>query len=133
VKAWGTELNHKKHQELELLEDKIRKSYLMKAQRLDTGDTDLQIKLLEKKISKILLAEEELWRQRSRAIWLQKGDQNTKFFHQYVNHRRNHKAIWEIKDENDNLHSGQEALITKAVRHFKLSYSDTDRTRFWNR
>jgi hypothetical protein len=41
-----------------------------------------------------------------------KGDQNTKFFHQYVNHRRNRKAIWDIKDEDDNLHSRQEALIT---------------------
>jgi hypothetical protein len=80
-------LKHKKHQELDLLEDNIRKSYLMKAQRLDTGDSDLQIKLLEKKISKILLVEEELWRQRSRAIWLQKGDQNTKVFSPYVNHR----------------------------------------------
>jgi hypothetical protein len=66
--------------ELDLIEDKIKNDYLTKDLRLDSGDSDFQIKILEQKKSNILPAEEELWRQ-SRATWLQKGDQNKKKFH----------------------------------------------------
>jgi hypothetical protein len=60
---------------------------------------DSHIKVLEEKRKKFLLDEEETWRQKSRAIWLQQGDQNTKFFHHYASHRKNRKLLWEIKDE----------------------------------
>jgi hypothetical protein len=46
-----------------------------------------------------LKEKEELWRQRSRAIWIQSGDQNTKFFHHFANYRRNCKYVWEIRDD----------------------------------
>jgi len=72
-----------------------------------------------------LLVEEEMWRQKSRAIWLQQGDQNTIFFHQHASHRRNKNAIWEIKDGNGISHSGQEDLETEFVRHFKNFHAES--------
>ncbi|XP_019184596.1 PREDICTED: uncharacterized protein LOC109179546 [Ipomoea nil] len=37
----------------------------------------------------ILLTQEELyWRQRSKQLWLQEGDLNTKYFHHFASHRR---------------------------------------------
>jgi hypothetical protein len=68
---------------------------------------DLHIKILEVEPDKILQAEEEKWRLRSRALWLKSGDKNTKFFHKFASFRRNKNHIWEIRDEIGDLHVGQ--------------------------
>jgi hypothetical protein len=54
---------------------------------------------LEADRKKLLLAEEERWRHKSRAIWIKSGDKNTKLFHRFASYRRNKKYIWEIKDD----------------------------------
>ena len=36
---------------------------------------------VEKEISKLLAREEKMWKQRSRSLWLQEGDNNTRYFH----------------------------------------------------
>jgi hypothetical protein len=41
---------------------------------------------MELERNKILLGFEEQWRLRRRAIWIQSGDNNTKFFHNYASH-----------------------------------------------
>jgi len=45
-----------------------------------------------------LLAQEEVeWRLKNRATWLIKGNQNTKFFQNYMKHQKNIKKTWEIR------------------------------------
>jgi hypothetical protein len=68
--------------------------------------------------------EEEHWRQRSRALWLKSGDQNSKYFHQFANFRRNHKHIWEVRDDEGKVHFGQEALKTEATRFYKSFFEE---------
>jgi hypothetical protein len=72
-----------------------------------------------------LLADEERWHQKSRAIWIKSGDKNTKFFHLFSSYRRNKKFIWEIKDEVGGTHTGQQAIKDEAVRYFKSFFNDT--------
>jgi hypothetical protein len=63
------------------------------------------VKILKHQKEKILAIKEKTWCLKSRAIWLNNGDKNTKFFHKYANMRRTHNTIWDIEDESSVLHS----------------------------
>jgi hypothetical protein len=91
-------------------------------------EDSINLSKLEFERNCFLLAEEENWRQKSRAIWIKSGDRNTKFFHLYASHRRNKKFIWEINDEKGKVHSGQQAIKEEAVRHFSSFFNDTGQT-----
>jgi hypothetical protein len=73
----------------------------------------------------LLLAEEELWRQRSRAIWIKSGDKNTKFFHHYATHRRNNKHLWEVITEDGEVLTGQENIKKEANMYFKRFFEES--------
>ena len=68
--------------ELDLLEDPEGGGYAILASRD-------RIQMLEADRRRILQVKEESWRLKSRAIWLQARDENTKFFQQYANGRKN--------------------------------------------
>eukprot|EP00253_Pinus_taeda_P006605 PITA_06605 len=53
----------------------------------------LHLVVLETQRSRILLDQEETWRVKSRAIWLQAADGNTKFFHKFANGRKSSDTI----------------------------------------
>jgi hypothetical protein len=74
----------------------------------------------------LLKEKEEIWRQRSRAIWIKSGDQNTKFFHNFANFRRNRKFIWEITDEMGQLQMGQKNIMDAAKTYFKNFFNESN-------
>ena len=47
-----------------------------------------EIQALKKEINEIMIREEMMWNQRSRALWVKCGDRNTKFFHATTSNRR---------------------------------------------
>jgi len=57
------------------------------------------VKELETARNNILQEKEEYWREHSRAIWLQSGDNNTKVFHNFAKFRRITNPLWDILDE----------------------------------
>jgi hypothetical protein len=87
-------------------------------------EIDSLIKLLEGKQNSLLLAEEELWRQRSRAIWIKSGDKNTKFFHHFANSRRNNKHLWEVIAEDGEVLTVQEDIKKEANKFFKSFFEE---------
>jgi hypothetical protein len=57
------------------------------------------MRALKTRKENILAIEESTWRLRSRALWMQKGDKNTSFFHKYATQRRIQNSIWDISND----------------------------------
>lgn len=73
-----------------------------------------EIKLTEE-LDEMLLREEIMWRQRSRATYLREGDRNTKWFQRKATWRKKKNSIMKLKDENgewvENMSSIHEMAI----------------------
>ena len=85
-----------------------------------------KIKLLSLESEKddVLKNNEETMRLKSRAIWIDAGDNNTQFFHSYASYRRNNNTIWEIKNEYDSRVNSQVYIKKATEDHFKSLFKD---------
>ena len=61
------------------------------------------LKTLESKKYSLLIKEEKLMRLKSRALWLEVGDKNTKKFHSFSSHRKNINTIFETRNRQGNM------------------------------
>lgn len=75
--------------------------------------------LQEKRCREILKEREDLWRLKSRAIWLSSSDDNTKFFHAYAKGRKAQNIVWQLQDGLGNRVSNFDGLAHMGVSHFK--------------
>ncbi|KAK1300868.1 hypothetical protein QJS10_CPB13g01356 [Acorus calamus] len=73
-------------------------------------------------LAEILKTEEIEWRQKSKALWLHAGDNNTKFFHRAANQRRRANRITQINIEG-RLWEEQSEIRANLVEHFKRAFS----------
>jgi hypothetical protein len=58
---------------------------------------DTRLKQLEADRNRLLMEEEERWCLKSRATWIQCGDKNSKFFHNFASYRRNKKHLGKLR------------------------------------
>ena len=70
----------------------------------------------------ILLDRENVARQKSWALWLICGDDNTSFFHKYANHRKNINSYCKILDDGCNLVEGFDSIAGASVKHFETLF-----------
>ena len=82
------------------------------------GDKE-ELVMKEKCRRDILVERKEIWRLKSRAIWLNSGDENTKFFHAYAIGRKMKNTIWELNDDDGLSVSCFEGLSSLWVEHYK--------------
>jgi hypothetical protein len=75
----------------------------------------------------LLQIREEEWRQKSWALWLHSGDENTKFFQAYAKGRKMTNTIWGIKDQSGRLQTSFEDMERLGSSHFKSQYSADSR------
>ena len=59
------------------------------------------------------------WRQRSKQLWLQSGDKNTKFFHASASTRRRNNQINRLKDEEGKWVEWERGLPELICNHFR--------------
>ena len=68
------------------------------------------------------------WKLKSRTKWVELGDANTKYFHSIASTRRNHNAIWALKNEEDVWVDEAEQLKDLGVKHFSEIFKDDGKT-----
>ena len=67
---------------------KEKKELLKKVEEVAiAGGSMNRVLRLKKEINDLLSREEKMWKQRSRALWLHEGDNNTSYFHSRATHR----------------------------------------------
>ena len=75
---------------------------------------DLLLKLEQEKVE-ILKVSFEKARLESRITWLEVGDKNTKFFHKFVEHRRNINSIWALKNKEGKIVKEQGEIMGGSI------------------
>jgi hypothetical protein len=95
-----------------------------------TDENEAKAKEMANLIELLLEQEEVYWEQRSRANWIQYGDRNTNFFHNYAMARRKKNSIIKLKDGNNNWVEGTNDLKPLVLNYFTNLFTsevhDTD-------
>jgi len=87
-------------------------------------DKDRLLNLCNRK-EHLLLVQEITWRLKSRALWIEAGDKNTKYFHAFANQRRNVNSIWSLQNEEGCTVTTQIDLESAAYKHFHEFFQET--------
>eukprot|EP00253_Pinus_taeda_P028429 PITA_28429 len=123
--SWAKERQKKQNEELMKIREELKVLESVEADGYSTQSSKDRILSLEKAQNQILLAKEEEWRLKSRAIWLKLGDENTSFFHNYAKGRKSANTIWSLKDEEGRVVKTFTDLSGLGLRHFQRIFSDS--------
>eukprot|EP00253_Pinus_taeda_P001598 PITA_01598 len=123
--SWAKERQKKQNEDLIKIREELKALESVDADGYSTQASKDRILSLEKSQNQILLAKEEEWRLKSRAIWLKSGDENTSFFHNYAKGRKSANTIWSLKDEEGRVVKSFSDLSGLGQRHFQSLFSDS--------
>ena len=79
-------------------------------------------------LDKLILLEEICWRQKFRALWLQEGDKNSKFFHRLANSHQNANSIAKLNIDGI-LSSNQDDITDHIASFYEHLYMETGYSR----
>ncbi|KAK1300587.1 hypothetical protein QJS10_CPB13g01304 [Acorus calamus] len=126
IKQWSAEQRRKLQSKKEVIARELKViEGLEEEGRLDTAGRERRA-AINGEWWNILRIDEAVWRQRSREVWLQEGDQNTKFFHKAASQRRRLNKI-------ESLHLGDRTIDSEAeiqstlIEHFTTAFSKNRR------
>ena len=79
-------------------------------------------------LDKLILMEEISWRQKSRVLWLQEGDKNSKFYHRLANSHRIANSIAKLSIDG-NMFYNQDDIRDHIASFYEHLYKETDYSR----
>ena len=74
-------------------------------------------------LEKVAQLEEVSWRQKSRVLWLQEGDNNTKFFHKMVNSHRHYNYMERVEVDGV-VYEDNSVIRAKVVQFYESLYQE---------
>ena len=100
-----------------------KKNQLQQLEEVDgIIDKAREIQGLKKEINEIQIREEYMWKQRSKALWLKWGDQNTKFFHATASQWRRKNRIDGLQNHQGEWTNDQEGIENIILEYFAKIY-----------
>jgi hypothetical protein len=125
LKRWNTEVfgdvNIRKNQ----LWTSIHDMDELEESRPLSSDEQLAKGQLKTELGKVLLMEEINCRQKSRALWLREGDNNTRFFHRIANSNRRFNTIGRLSI-NGTVTMDQEEIGEGLVNYYSHLFTDEE-------
>jgi hypothetical protein len=88
-----------------------------------TDENEATAKEMANQIELLLEHDEVYWAQRSRANWMNQGDRNTSFFHNFDSPSRKKNTISKLKDDNGIWVEGTDALKPLILNYFTNIFS----------
>uniref|UniRef100_A0A803QBR0 Uncharacterized protein n=1 Tax=Cannabis sativa TaxID=3483 RepID=A0A803QBR0_CANSA len=84
-----------------------------------------KFKEARKNLFEVFTQREIFWRQRSKQLWLQARDSNSKFFHKPTSSRRRNNLIAKLKDSNGIWHDWDTGLTELMMSYFQGLFSSS--------
>lgn len=78
-----------------------------------------RIELLKFKLERLEEQKNMYWRQQGKVHWLDKGDRNTKFFHQYASERKRRNRIWRIVLEDGRVMEEERDMLAAVTNLYR--------------
>jgi hypothetical protein len=105
------------------------KQKLVEYQRVEPSTQNIfHLNNLQQELDEWLVRQEVIWHQKSREIWLEEGDKNTKFFHLSTVIRRRANNIDRIKLEDDNWLTEMGDIENYFLDNFRHLYQSSNPT-----
>jgi len=122
VVSWKKEKRKNMQVEYSDLEHKLTKVVKIFPSQIFPSDVKEEIIALEKTKDEILKVEEELWRLKSRFVWLKIEDRNTKCFQKFAKNRKNYNNIWDVLDSEGNIQHTQNRIKVASLNFYSSLY-----------
>jgi len=118
VTQWIRDKKKKDDRTLRKVEDALGIHYRSEGFGYMTEEHKYKVTLMEYKKRHILLVKDKEWRLTSRALWLQVGDENTKFFHRYANCRNNINSVSKLGKGYGMWETNFKHIVVESVNYF---------------
>ena len=125
LQGWNRRVFGNVNKKLKVLKERLNQ---LEAQN-NLHETAKEIYEVRREINEMLVREEVMWKQRSRALWLKCGDRNTKFFHATASQRRRTNMIEGLDDDGAWMDS-QENIERVILDYFTYLYNSDHSTSF---
>jgi hypothetical protein len=119
TKIWAFQKRQNEDLELKEIESQLQRISEEEGGGYATLEAKISLLRMEERRNKLLKEKEEMWRLKSRAIWLTSGDENTKFFQAFAKGRKCANTIWQLKDQDGNQENTFEGMSRLGKKHFQ--------------
>ena len=106
--------------------NRLKKDLAREERAAMVSGNNLKMRHIKKEIEVLQDREAMMWAQRSRILWANKGDKNTKYFHSCASKRYRKNSLEGIRDEGDVWRTRQEDIGEMMVNYFKSLFTSTE-------